>query len=132
MEKPINQHTNFQFQELKKQFEENGYAVLPGFVTPEEVATLKGRIEHLIKEFEATEEFTIFSTKEQPVRSRPTPLPFKPSNNTLYVRVVCVVSCRVVRWLVSAHRRRRTSTSWTAGTRSGSSSRRTPSLPRAS
>lgn len=58
-----------QFQELKKQFDENGYAVLPGFVTPEEVATLKGRIEHLIKEFEATEEFTIFSTKEQPTKT---------------------------------------------------------------
>jgi hypothetical protein len=91
-----------QFQELKKQFDENGYAVLPGFVTPEEVATLKGRIEHLIKEFEATEEFTIFSTKEQPVRSTPSPsshpLPLQHSMCVLYVS--CVVSCGVCRAVV--------------------------------
>jgi hypothetical protein len=48
--------------------------VLPGFVSTEEVATLKSRVETLIKEFEATEEFTIFSTKEQPVRP-----PFPPT-----------------------------------------------------
>ena len=87
-----------QFQELKKQFDENGYAVLPGFVTPEEVATLKGRVEHLIKEFEATEEFTIFSTKEQPVRSTTpplfSPLPAPLPSNSMCVS--CAVSCCVV------------------------------------
>jgi len=58
---------HLQYVDLKRKFDENGFVIMEGFASPAEIATLKGRIQELIKEFEHTEEYNIFSTKEQPV-----------------------------------------------------------------
>jgi len=55
--------------DLKRKFDENGFVIMEGFASPAEIATLKGRIQELIKEFEHTEEYNIFSTKEQPTKT---------------------------------------------------------------
>jgi len=54
---------------LRAKWTEQGYLVIPGFVTPANIEELKQRMQELITSFEATEDYAIFSTKEQATKT---------------------------------------------------------------
>lgn len=54
---------------LQAKWLEHGYLVLPGFVALSSIDELKQRMQELITAFEATEDYTIFSTKEQATKT---------------------------------------------------------------
>jgi phytanoyl-CoA hydroxylase len=54
---------------LRVKWEENGYLVLPNFVDRKDIELLKERVQHLIDEFQLTEDYAIFSTKAQQTKT---------------------------------------------------------------
>ena len=50
------------FEKVKNDFEVNGYAVIPDFLSPEEVEDLKNECKNIIDKMDLSEEQTIFTT----------------------------------------------------------------------
>jgi phytanoyl-CoA hydroxylase len=53
----------------RQRFEEDGYLVLPGFKSPNEIARLRQRAEEIVDAFDPSEGSGIFSTRDQAARS---------------------------------------------------------------
>ncbi len=55
--------------DLRTAFDRDGYAVIPGFKSPEEIAALRARAERIVRDFDPSDGAAIFTTKDQAAKS---------------------------------------------------------------
>jgi len=55
--------------DLRSAFDRDGYAVIPDFKTPEEIAALRARAEAIVRAFDPSDGAAVFTTKDQAAKS---------------------------------------------------------------